>query len=307
MYRISPEIVSVCCNACKCFQFSLKFSHQCKIMLFTLTTDSPLGRVSLAHLSNQSRMELLVEGFTETSKAKLRRSGGDFFDICDWKEVDCDASGEIQSISFFSYARGSIALDFIPPTVTSFTAEGKRFTGTLDTRLLPPELTKLNLKSNALEGTVDMGSLPAALRTIALKSNNFSGNVDLTALPVTLHTIDLSENGFFGSVALDKLPSGLKDLYLYENQFDGEVFLDALPDSLRFLNIELNHFYGTFSLLRPPWAAVAYRAGSNDFCGTAVIRNTFSDVHLHGAVRAVVDQDGDAHPFEAQILGTRAI
>ena len=50
-------------------------------------------------LSDQTLMEILVEGFSELTKEKLQEADGTFRDVCQWTGVKCDDNGRVVVIT----------------------------------------------------------------------------------------------------------------------------------------------------------------------------------------------------------------
>ena len=53
-------------------------------MLTVLTLDNALGYCDRSSLSDQTRMELLIEGTTENTKSLLQDNEGFYADVCTW-------------------------------------------------------------------------------------------------------------------------------------------------------------------------------------------------------------------------------
>ena len=71
---------------------------------------------------------------------------------------------------------GSIDLQWIPSSVTSFTASRLHLTGTIDTTSLPRELTFFFFSVNRMNGTFHTMGLPRKLCRVSVAKNRLSAN-----------------------------------------------------------------------------------------------------------------------------------
>ena len=55
-----------------------------------LTVDPSLGRLDCNSFSDQTLMEMLIDGLDEKSKQKYRDNKGTYLDVCEWSSVTCD-------------------------------------------------------------------------------------------------------------------------------------------------------------------------------------------------------------------------
>ena len=88
------------------------------VILFA--SDSALGRVDYSSLSDQTLMEMLVDGFLDSAKKKYQDSEGMYLDVCDWPLVRCDDNRRVIMVKHIQETAGSLSLTFMPPLVTSF-------------------------------------------------------------------------------------------------------------------------------------------------------------------------------------------
>ena len=275
------------------------------------TADSSLGRFEENSMSDQCRMEILVEGLNQETKRQFCDNDGNFKDIKDWNLVNFDAEGNVNQITFFtSKCKGDLWLDFLPPfleviKVMSYNTKYK-IGGTISAIRLPQTLREVRFDSHAFHGSIDFDELPHRLRILDVESNDLSGSCDLTALPQNLEILWLSNNKFLGSVDMRSLPQTLKSLKLSGNNFSGEIQFANLPQSLKYLNIANNSFCGSF-VLTEKVQDIEIIAKNNEFLGTAVVSSDEGiKISLIGnAVDRVVDTHGKAHPQEKAILRNR--
>uniref|UniRef100_A0A7S4UM28 Leucine-rich repeat protein n=1 Tax=Paramoeba aestuarina TaxID=180227 RepID=A0A7S4UM28_9EUKA len=240
-----------------------------------------LGRLEYTMMSQQSLMELLIDGFESKSvacgRAKTTR------DLSEGKGVTLTESGDVDSIVWNEcQLSGKIDLQWLPPTVTEFRMRNNRIKGTVSCEMLPESLVFFTVNSNKLIGSLDLTRLPKTLQQLyaasnrlsgslnlenlpitlvglALWGNNFSGSVCLTKLPQTLISLSMDQNKLSGTIDLTKLPSGIQSVYLSKNEFAGETDFRFLPDSLRRLEIEFctelsGNFYRTPALKHTTFA-----------------------------------------------------
>ena len=179
------------------------------IALFVQTAD--IGRVDFASLSDQTLMEMLVEGFSEEIETKFQDEHGIFKDVCSWGGVKCDDEDNVTSITLIAQ-NAPISLEYIPPNVKRFEMYTADLTGTLETSGLPRHLKHFAIGGNGFTGTVNFPEFPGDLRVISLYSNEFSGSAILDALPRSLRVLIFRRNNFSGSLCLTNLPPNLKHL-----------------------------------------------------------------------------------------------
>ena len=281
-----------------CFASLLKLS----------VVDSSIGRCSIITLSDQTLMELLIEGLTQDSKKQYQSDDGAFTDCCQWPGVICNHDGDVKQFTAFQSISGNLSLDFIPRClnsiiiVSAWNAEPVK--GICDTQALPSGLEYFYIASNAFEGKFDMTKLPQTLISCNIDRNKFCGDCDLRVLPLQLESLRANTNKFSGSIYLGGLPSTLTALYLHENSLSGEIFLENLPRNLKYCDISSNSFSGQFKLLNPPETLLTMFAWDNNFEGTAVVESSARCyVTLkRNQILAVLDESGLIHPKALQIL-----
>ena len=268
-------------------------------------TDEALGRLEYDSLTDQARMEVLIEGLREESKAHFQDAHGSYLDVCDWQIVDCAADNAILEVSSRLLLKGSLNLDFLPPLVTKICMHSGKTTGTIQTKLLPEGLTTFSMSMHPFVGTVDFTTCPGNLELMRLSHSKCAGSCDLTNLPRVLRILNLNHNEFSGAISLCKLPPNLKQLELTSNQFSGTLQFDSLPPSLSLLFLYRNKFSGSFKLCNPSRSLGCVSAWSNCFSGTAVVERDIQRLSIllgTNDIRTVVDEAGVEHPKKREIL-----
>ena len=243
-------------------------------------SDTALGRLDYALLSDQAKMEILVDGLSSASKAFFQDASAGYRDIAAWPSVLGNADHPVVAVhwkwmTFQQEFAGSLNFDFVPAHVRFFMVYGLGVEGTLSTPLLPRGLVDLHLDENALSGTLDLTALPDPLKVLRASVNKFSGSVNLSLLPANLEVLHLDCNCLVGSIDLAHLPDSLQQLCLSDNAFEGEVTLNNLPDALETLNIMRNKLCGEFVLLQFPQRISMIQASGNRFCGEAVVSSAY--------------------------------
>ena len=54
-----------------------------------------VGRINRDMLSDQMRMELVLDGLQDFSKQRFQSIGGAYMRVCEWPGVTCDASQRV--------------------------------------------------------------------------------------------------------------------------------------------------------------------------------------------------------------------
>ena len=272
------------------------------------TADPALGRVEYYSLSDQTLMEILSEGLLERCKTGIQDSNGLYTDVTDWAWVACSPAARVISIiADRCDLVGSIALDFIPPEVTTFKAHNNALRGTLDSHRFPGKIISFDIGQNKCSGSVDFTGFPASLRYLTLSENDFSGKCDLTGLPPNLESFLVYTNRFSGSANLEELPRSLVECDLSGNEFSGEVCLEKLPSALRTLILNRNGFEGEIRMVNVPENMKQFFAMKNKFSGSVVLgRSMKATVIVAGNdVTSVVDEDGLPHKYDVPIMKGR--
>ena len=211
--------------------------------------DASLGRFNIDDMSDQMRMELLVESFPDTYKEMIQEDGA-YKPISEWSCVALDEEGNVTRVEMYIIDAGKIAFEFIPKTVKKFWLGGGSCLGSVETAALPPDLDNFDISRCKISGTFDMTTLPSGLKMLSISHNNLSGSCALDKLPAVLVQLSAQSNAFSGSITLESLPAGLCHLELSQNMLSGSVSFEKLPDSLVTLDLASNMLCGTIDMLQ---------------------------------------------------------
>ena len=259
------------------------------LKLFTL--DPSLGRLDYASLSDQARMELMVERMPD--REFFQDDNGAYKDVCDWRGVSCDFDGNVQDIwiSIYDRSKGSIDLSYIPPHVTTMSltwgVTGLQTQASIDVQMLPERLAQCIIQLQQMVGTVDMTALPATLTNFIISGNKCTGSFVLTSLPPGIENIHARGNLLLGSLNFSSLPDKLVEIQLDKNRFSGEFRIEKFPRALNRLTVSQNRLIGE-----------------------AVIQKgkKFWDIMFsidENFISSVVDPAGKKHSWQARILKTQ--
>ena len=130
-----------------------------------LAVDSSLGRVDYSSLSDQTLMEILIDGFDDETTKRYRDEDGMFIDVCDWECITCDADKRVVGINLEDDAIGSFQLSHIPPKVRILHLANCRITGEIDFKQISEALREFNLNDNQLTGSADVAHLPETMNS----------------------------------------------------------------------------------------------------------------------------------------------
>mmetsp|Transcript_34334 Transcript_34334/g.53605 ORF Transcript_34334/g.53605 Transcript_34334/m.53605 type:complete len:219 (-) Transcript_34334:24-680(-) len=184
-------------------------------------TSSSLARLDYASLSQECLMEMVVDGFD--TKIRIWGSTEHPADLSQWTGVTLNENGEVVSIHWIALdVSGSLALEWLPTTVT---------------------VTETAMTD--LSGTLELTKLPEVLVTLFLSTNKFIGSIDLTRLPNTLELLNVGKNDLSGTLDLRSLPPRLRQLTLSSNFFRGETDFSQLPVSLIQIDCSTTSLSGT--------------------------------------------------------------
>mmetsp|Transcript_9578 Transcript_9578/g.14523 ORF Transcript_9578/g.14523 Transcript_9578/m.14523 type:complete len:232 (-) Transcript_9578:21-716(-) len=196
-----------------------------------LTADSALGKVNKSTLSQQTLMELFIEGIS--NKELICGSTEDPTRISTWNGLTLSAAFEVVEIRWrYLDLSGSIALQWLPMTTEKLSIERtilgqRKLSGTLDFTSLPESLKYLQLVSHYFEGEISLTTLPAKMEYLDVSYNELSGSLDLTSLPWRMRILRLAGNEFSGVADLSNLPKGLIDFNVSRNKnLEGVIHLD---------------------------------------------------------------------------------
>ena len=278
--------------------------QMCASQLF-LSMDPSLGRVDCSLMSDQTLMEMLLEGLDEETKKEYQDSEGMYLDVCTWPCVTCDDNERVIGIRITRfYLNGLLELCYVPPKVkvleiVVFDSSG--LTGSIDLARLPDGVEELDLRSHKLTGEIDFTQLPDGMERLYLNNNQLTGEIDLTQLPDGMKCLYLSNNRLTGGIDLTHLPNGMQNLFLSNNDLTGEVDLTNLPDSMEGLSLDHNQLSGSLVIkMMKRWISISARR--NQFNAVAVVDSeTRAPINLQeSGVTSVVDENGreqDMHRF----------
>ena len=187
----------------------------CSLALF-LSVDPSLGRVDYRLFSDQTLMEMLLDGLADQTKKRYQDDEGMYLDVCEWSCIKCDDDKRVIRIE----------------------RDSESLTGSIELRYVPPKVKRLVLSSiinGQLIGSVDLTHLPDGMQTLFLDNNQLTGEIDLANLPHGMNELSLKSNKLTGEVELTHLPAGMKGLYLQNNQLTGEIDLTNLPQGMKYL------------------------------------------------------------------------
>ena len=275
-----------------------------------MTADSSLGRIELSLLSDQTLMELLFDGMKDDFKELIQDEHGNFKDISEWDyfiKFNDESVSEIL-ITHKLYTDKQFPFECIPPRVIEFNAVHSNLHGTVDPSVLPLRLLCFQVPENKLHGSINLGEFPETLERLEIWKNAFCGNLDLSVLPAPIITFKASHNSFSGDVNLNNLPSAIQELNLNRNVLSGSVSIKNLPETITNLQMEGNMFEGDFELLEIPSSLEFLNIWCNqwDRKGKIVFPRQVRERKIHFELwshcTAVVDECGNTHPWEKEIL-----
>ena len=281
-------------------------------MLTLLSADPSLGRFDISALSDQTLMEMLVDGMQPNIMAQYQDDEGNFKDISAWDNIKC-TEGRVTDIVFHEHAQSDAQypFEYIPRLVEVFYDQRSKLHGTLDTSVLPSGLVYFNVRTNRLHGEIAFKTFPRNIGHLDISQNSFEGSIRLGDLPPKLTFFDAMMNEFSGSVSLDSLPETLENVQLSANKLTGELQITRLPSTLRNLFLNENSFSGEFQVVTAqpiPTALPALHVigiNRNPLNGTAVLTrsNSLQSFKLiSDTTKVVLDEKGERHPWEEQIL-----
>ena len=239
-------------------------------MLYALLKDTAdmLSRADILNMSDQTLMELFVDGIYQ--RYAFQDTEGEYEDISTWKFLQFNSQGQVVGIDF-DFFDGSLALQFLPRTVTYFRVRRAKVDIHIDAAGLPRDMeTFIVYGTNKASGTIDFCSFPPALRTLNLSLNRLSGSAEFRSLPARLESLEIYSNKFSGEISLESLPKSLENLNIRSNEFQGPVCLKSLPQALRDLNVSHCAFSGSLDLSNIPPLLVCLLANDNAFTGDLI-------------------------------------
>ena len=207
----------------------------------------PVAKVNIDSLSDEMRMELLVEHLT--GKDLFQKQDGEYLES-EWPGVTYSESGDVTAIEWTSEtdimhddlvveAGGSIDLRFLPSTVEDASISRLELDGTICTASLPRGLRILNLDENIFRNDFRIEHLPEKMERVCLYKNSFQGSLNIPMLPSGMYFFDVAFNFFEGTVDLTRLSANLKFLLLAGNYLTGDVDLRNIHEALSLNTISL--------------------------------------------------------------------
>ena len=208
-----------------------------------LSVDPSLGRVNYRLLSDQTLMEMLIDGFDDEAKHAYQDLEGMYVDVCKWSGIKCDAKERVIEIRKDSHhVNGPIELCCIPTNVKGLGIIYCALTGSLDLTRLPDGMEWLSLQHNQITGEIDLTHLPAGMQLLFLNNNQLTAEIDLTHLPEGMQRLHLNSNQLTGGVDVTRLPHGMECLYLSQNRLSGSIFIWNLPPRMSCIDMRYNNF-----------------------------------------------------------------
>ena len=262
------KALELCIYALHCLTCSSLIKAYCIIVIrfsfakFTMylifaTADVPgAGRFNLDCMSQQMAMEtLLAEVY---GLEAIQNADGTFLDVEQWEGLDFDSEGNITEIDFeceVDYELiddeenepligpgGSMDLQWISQSVTSFSVANNELEGSVDTQNLPRGLEKFNISFNEFSGEFSLAGLPNTLQLLNIQSNRLSGSLVLADLPRGMEKMFASRNRFTGELNLDDLPPQIEEFAAKDCQLSGALSMRHMPASMKLFDIIGNAF-----------------------------------------------------------------
>ena len=126
-----------------------------------ISVDSALGRLDYDSLTDQTLMEMLINGMDEDDKNLYQDESGNFLDTCEWPGVECTKTESDDDrvvkiiLNSMTFSAKQFPFNFLPPMVSYFDATNSNVHGTLETSHLPSKLTILFISFNKLHGPLN--------------------------------------------------------------------------------------------------------------------------------------------------------
>ena len=277
-----------------------------QIIHFVACAETAIGRFDQNFITDQQRMELLIERFSIKSRKTFRSAEGEFLEISDWEGVQLTKNENVGTVNFFQKGfTGTVQFAYIPPTVTYFSCAYNFLKGAVDTAALPRPLRVFEICQNKLSGTFDFTALPPALTQCNIANNFFTGSANLASLPPELNQLRAQRNEFSGSISLESLPMTLKNLSLSANRLSGSLTFENLPANLVELWLQQNNFTGSIRILEIPETTRIVALQMNALAGVAIVGRMASRIVTFelNTVTAVVDEHGKEYAIQKDMKG----
>ena len=269
----------------------------CAFQLF-FSVDPSLGRVDYRLFSDQTLMEMFVDGFDDSTNKMLQDNEGMYLDVCKWSCVTCDDDHRVIKVDMERPdVGGSLELRYVPPKVKLLRIGlpwmNGYLEGSVDLAHLPEGMKETDLRNNKLTGEIDLKQLPQGMIYLYLQNNRFTGEIDLAHLPDGMVRLYLESNRFIGEIDLTQLPGEMEELYLSNNKLTGEIDLTLLPEEMTELSLQSNQLSGSL-VIKTRRTRMYINAQGNNFNAVAVVHsNTRAQIMLRkSGVKSVVDENG---------------
>ena len=172
-----------------------------------LSVDPSLGRIDYNLMSDQTLMEMLIEGFDDETKKTYQDNDGIYLDIRDWSDITFDGDERVAGIKISRlHVNGSLALCYVPPKVIvlEISVWGKsELTGSIDLTCLPDGVQKLYLEYHQFTGSVDLTKLPWKMQVLLLRDNQLTGSLVIQKIPPSMVFMDMRNNHFSAVAVVD--------------------------------------------------------------------------------------------------------
>ena len=237
-----------------CHQLFLSLSDKILISfpmfrLISLYASDALGKIDMTSLSEQTKMELLIEDFGY--QEPLQSADGDYLDVSEWPGVVTDTDGTVtniewafdQNTDYFQTNGRTIQLQYIPENVIDFSISECKMLGTVCTHDLPRNMKWLDISCNDFSGEFDIAGLPSCIGGAYIQHNKFCGSLSIPDLPPQIQDLFANDNKFSGTVDLSKLPDTMIELTLSDNAFVQEgLHIGMIPPEVCTIQIRKNQF-----------------------------------------------------------------
>ena len=255
-------------------------------MLLLFIDDSRLGRLEYANMTQQALMERVVMQLSAFDMTCFQDGHRNFKDISCWTGVECNAAGDVTSISWSPFS-GALDLNWAPETVRILRiTEAPDVHGSVDFHCLPRDLVALHIEAG-LEGEIRLDKLPKNLVDLQIFETNFTGELifknipdklmrvgvydqrisrlDMRTAAEALEQINVSLCGLEGTLDFQDIAPTLLVLRLRDNAFTGTLRFADLPEEIETLHLDGNVFHGTLDLSELPRTLEDIKLGRNKF------------------------------------------
>ena len=275
-------------------------------MLTYITADNSIGRFDISSLSDQTLMEMLVEGMGEYSQQDYKDENGDFKYVCEWGAYTC-TDGRVTDVYFNhrTFHFEQFPFEYAPPLAKRISIQNGNLHGTLDTSTLPPKLVNFIVCRNKLHGPLNFQSFPRTLCHINIASNNFCGSCALADLPDGLGLFRANFNKFSGELALEKLPREICEIELRRNELSGSIRIEKFPpmtSSNLLIDLRTNHFVGDVVIIGEAAANIKIDLGQNPVSGTLFLPEKNYPFVASDSIPTFFNVNGSLHPINEELF-----